>query len=108
MKLETYVTDAGVDVFREWFARLRDLQAKVNIQRRLDRIRAGNFGMVRPLRKGVWELKFEVGPGYRVYYAIAGDTLVLLLCAGDKGRQAADIDRAATYWMDYQQRSRDT
>ena len=104
MELESYVTRDGVDVFRAWFARLRDPQAKANIQRRLDRIRANNLGQVRPLRKGVWEIKIDVGAGYRVYYAQAGQTIILLLCGGDKGSQDADIDRAVGFWEEYQQR----
>jgi putative addiction module killer protein len=106
MQLERYVTDEGVDVFRKWFTALRDQKARANISRRLDRIGAGNLGQVRVLRSGVWELKIDVGPGYRVYYAHAGQTLVLLLCGGDKGSQDADIARAVGYWENYQQRDR--
>jgi putative addiction module killer protein len=52
----------------------------------------------------VWELRIDVGPGYRVYYAIAGAQVVLLLCGGDKRTQDADIDRACEYWLDWQRR----
>lgn len=36
----------------------------------------------------------HVGPGYRVYYAKRGDTIVILLCGGDKRTQTRDIKRA--------------
>jgi putative addiction module killer protein len=106
MQLERYVTDEGVDVFHKWFTGLRDRQAMVSIRRRLDRIRAGNLGQVRSLRQGVWEVKIDAGPGYRLYYAKAGQSLILLLCGGDKGSQDADIARAVGYWENYQQRDR--
>ncbi len=53
---------------------------------------------------GVWELKINHGPGYRVYYAQAGKSLVLLLLGGDKRTQQADIDKAIDCWQDYQER----
>jgi putative addiction module killer protein len=52
----------------------------------------------------IWELRVDIGPGYRVYYARAGHIVVLLLCGGDKGSQRSDIDTAVKYWMDYQRR----
>jgi putative addiction module killer protein len=52
----------------------------------------------------VWELRIDVGAGYRVYCAQAGQALVLLLCGGDKRSQNADIDCAVDCWKDYQRR----
>ncbi|MGA3210999.1 MAG: type II toxin-antitoxin system RelE/ParE family toxin [Terriglobales bacterium] len=66
----------------------------------------GNFGDCRPLKHGVWEMRIDWGPGYRVYYAMAGKACVLLLCGGDKRRQSEDIGRAIDYWKDYQERNR--
>jgi putative addiction module killer protein len=94
MLIEHYVTADGTDIFSDWFSRLRDKATKVVIERRLMRIENGNLGQVRALRKGVWEIKVDVGPGYRVYYAQSGQTVILLLCGGDKGSQDADIARA--------------
>ncbi|WP_452320951.1 type II toxin-antitoxin system RelE/ParE family toxin [Micromonospora chersina] len=53
----------------------------------------------------MWELRIDQGPGYRVYYAMAGAVVVLLLCGGDKGTQDADIERAIGFWKDWQRRS---
>jgi putative addiction module killer protein len=69
MLIEPYVTSEGTDVFSDSFSGLRDKSTKVVIERRLMRIENGNLGQVRALRKGVWEIKVDVGPGYRVYYA---------------------------------------
>ncbi len=47
---------------------------------------------------GIWELRIDFGPGYRVYYGLRGAEVVVVLCAGDKGSQQRDIDRAVAYW----------
>jgi putative addiction module killer protein len=73
---------------------------------RIDRLTAGNFGDCKPVGAGVWELRIDWGPGYRVYYALLERTCVLLLCRGDKRRQSADISKAKACWEDYQQRER--
>jgi putative addiction module killer protein len=71
------------------------------VDRRIMRVEVGNFGDHKPLRGGVWELRIDVGPGYRVYYAKVSLSVVLLLCAGGKRKQDADIDRACDYWRDW-------
>jgi putative addiction module killer protein len=100
-----YVTRSGRVVISDWLERLRDKQVQARIAVRFLRLAAGNFGDCRPLRDGVWEMRIDWGPGYRLYYAMAGRTCVLLLCGGDKRTQAADIERAIAYWRDYQQRT---
>jgi len=77
--------------FRNWFANLRDRAAAERINRRLERLRDGHFGLRRVLGEGVWELKVDAGPGYRIYYRQARRTVVFLLCGGDKGSQREDI-----------------
>ena len=103
-RVEHYTTASGKDVYQEWLRKLRDQRARVAIVRRVDRIEDGNFGDHRFLRDGVWELRVDVGPGYRIYYAIDGAEIVLLLCGGDKQIQSADIDRACSCWRDWQKR----
>jgi len=76
----------------------------VAILRRVDRLLADNFGDHKYLKEGVWELRIDVGPGYRVYYGKHGKTLVLLLCAGSKQSQASDIAKAVGYWTEYERR----
>ncbi len=99
-----YVTETGTVVVSEWLAGLSDTQARARIAARFLRLAAGNFGDCKPVGGGVWEMRIDYGPGYRVYYAMAGKTCVLLLCGGDKRKQSADIARAAQYWSDYQRR----
>lgn len=68
------------------------------------RVELGNFSEHKFVRDGVWELRVDVGPGYRVYYALEGEMIVLPLCGGDKGSQMRDVERAVTCWSDYQRR----
>ena len=71
---------------------------------RIGRLRLGNFGDSKRVGE-VFELRIHIGPGYRVYYGREGETVVILLCGGDKGSQASDIERAEAYWRDYRSRS---
>ena len=103
--IEYYLTTNGRKPFKEWLDGLRDITARQKVRIRLDRVRLGNLGRNRSVGEGVYELKIDYGPGYRVYYAMIGRTCVLLLCGGDKRRQSADINRAIEYWNDYQRRT---
>jgi len=80
--------------FGLWLRTLRDQRAKARIAARIRRASFGNLGDVRSVGKGVWEMRIDCGPGYRVYFARRGDTLVILLCGGDKDTQDRDIERA--------------
>ena len=102
-----YLTEDGKDVFLDWLKRVPDQVAKVQIVKRMNRVEQGNFGDHRFCRDGVWELRVDVGAGYRVYYAQAGAHLVLLLAGGDKRSQDADIERAVRYWQDWHRRRGD-
>ncbi|HFZ2532399.1 TPA: type II toxin-antitoxin system RelE/ParE family toxin [Pseudomonas aeruginosa] len=105
-RIEHYLTaDGQKDLYIGWLGHLRDGKAKVAIIRRVARIEQGNFGDHKFCRDGVWELRIDAGPGYRVYYALSGQRLVLLLCGGDKRTQDTDIDRAVDYWQDWQRRT---
>lgn len=79
------------DEYREWIDALRDTAGRARILMRVDRLIHGNPGDHRTLTGGVSELRIDVGPGYRVYYARRGSRLILLLAGGDKSTQARDI-----------------
>ena len=104
-EIRHYLTTDEKDIYLDWLRKLRDVTAKIAVDRRVTRIELGNFGDHKFCRDGVWELRIDVGAGYRVYYAVAGKEIVLLLCGGDKRTQNADIDRACEYWKDWQRRS---
>jgi putative addiction module killer protein len=82
------------DVFADWFAGLRDREARARITVRIRRLSLGNRGDVKPVGSGVSEMRIDYGPGYRVYFVRRGDTVVVLLCGGDKRNQDRDIARA--------------
>ena len=80
--------------FIDWLTGLRDIQARVRIAKRIDRIAQGNLGDAKSVGNGVSELRFTFGPGYRAYFTIRGEAIVILLCGGDKGSQKRDLERA--------------
>ena len=82
-----------------------DRVALARVAARLLRLQNGNFGDCKPVGSGVWELRVDWGPGYRVYYAIAGKRVVLLCEGGDKRTQSKDIARAIQRWNEWQTRS---
>jgi putative addiction module killer protein len=82
------------EVFTDWLEGLRDGRALERILARINRLRCGNFGDVKPVGSGVSELRIDYGPGYRLYVTQRGKTVVILLCGGDKRTQAKDIKRS--------------
>ena len=89
--------------YTEWFNRLRDRQARTRIDARIARLRQGLHGDAKLLAGtgGVYELRIDYGPGYRVYYAQHGNVRVLLCCGGDKRTQDADIKQAIAIAKDW-------
>lgn len=87
----------GTVPIAEWLGKLRDARAKARIWQRLSRMECGNFGDHRSVGGGVWEMRIDYGPGYRIYYAIYEHVVVLLLCGGDKDSQQQDIITAKEY-----------
>lgn len=98
--IQKYVTDTGLCPFERWFETL-DPQTQVRIDVRLDRLSLGNFGDCKSLGKGIYELRLFFGPGYRVYYGLVGQQIVLLLCGGSKKGQRKDISTARKFWAAY-------
>ena len=80
--------------FSRWLKRLKDLQAKAAIVLRLKQVQSGHLGDVKHVGGGVSELRWHMGPGYRVYFCKRGDEIILLLAGGDKSTQQRDIARA--------------
>jgi putative addiction module killer protein len=99
-EVRIFIAANGRKPYRDW---LDSLTAQVRgiIRRRLNRIRFGNFGDTKMLGDGACELRIDFGPGYRVYYGIDGEKIVLLLSGGDKSSQTKDIKQAKIYWNEY-------
>ncbi len=82
------------EIFDKWFKELRDRKAVLAITARLDRARLGNLGDVEPVGDGVSEMRIFLGPGYRLYFTILGNKIIVMLCGGDKSTQKKDIKKA--------------
>jgi putative addiction module killer protein len=95
-------TEGGHSPFAEWFNEL-DAVTAARVDRYIRRLEAGNFSAAKSLRDGVFELRLDFGPGYRVYYGREGRTIIILLGGGTKRRQDADIAAAMGRWKRYKQ-----
>ena len=81
------------DKFSQW-VRALDAATRARVLNRVDRLRLGNPGDVKPVGGGINEMRIKYGPGYRVYFVRRGATIVILLCGGDKSTQTKDIAQA--------------
>ena len=104
-QVEIYVAANGDAPYEKWYSKLRDRRTRAVIANRINRIRLGNLGCTRTVGDGVFELKIDYGPGYRVSFADATSTIILLLGGGDKSSQSSDIKEAKRSWKDYKDRS---
>ena len=105
-ELEIYRTSNDQEPYTQWFESIPNLKTRTRIQARIDRLESGNLGDYKSLGGGIFELRCQFGPGYRVYFGQIGNTIVLLLCGGDKSSQVRDIKRAKVYWQEYKEDSK--
>lgn len=89
------------ETFRKWWTRLKEDRARGVIFARLDRLAFGHAGDVQSVGEGISELRIHHGPGYRVYFKRFGNTVIILLCGGDKSTQAEDIRTAKRLAVDW-------
>ena len=100
-KVAYYQTPNGKEPFREWYYSLNDNRSREAIRGHLTRMERGLLGDCKGLGGGIFELRIDFGPGYRVYFGEIERTIVLLICGGDKSTQDRDIKAARLYWEDY-------
>jgi putative addiction module killer protein len=107
MKLKViiaYQTKDNKEPFSEWLISL-DNTIRGRVFTRLKRVEEGNYGDHKRFH-GILELRFNFGKGYRIYCGEHGNTLVILLTAGDKSTQHKDIQKALEYWEDYNEQKK--
>ena len=104
INLVRYQQTNGDEPLSDWLSGVRDKMAQARIRIRLRQVEAGNFGDCEAVGEGVSELRVHVGAGYRVYIGRHGQTVVVLLCGGDKRTQTSDIKRAKLFWADWKGR----
>lgn len=100
-KIKIYQLENGKRPFSEWIKSLSDERIRAAIRMRIGRLEVGNFGQCKSLGGGLYEVKIDKGPGYRIYFSKVGFEILLLLCGGDKGSQKKDITKAKVYLQDY-------
>lgn len=99
-------SEGKVEPAKEWLESLKDRVAQAVIYVRIARAESGNFGDHRSVGDGVLELRIPIGPGYRLYYAIDGQEVILLLIGGVKSTQPKDIQKAKLYWKSHKAKSK--
>ncbi|MFW6223208.1 MAG: type II toxin-antitoxin system RelE/ParE family toxin [Bacteroidota bacterium] len=82
------------ETYKKWFKTLKDRKARARIDIRIKRISLGNLGDVKSIGKGVFELRIDYGPGYRVYFVERDRIRIILLAGGKKSTQNKDIKKA--------------
>lgn len=105
MRIAEYLDASGRSPFARWFDTL-EARAAAKITTALSRLAAGNTGAAKSVGHGVHELRIDWGPGYRVYFGMDGEDVVILVAGGTKHRQQADIVHAVERWQDYRMRKR--
>lgn len=92
----------GISPFLQWEKKL-DTTVRAAVRTRINRVRIGNFGDCTPIKgsQGIHELRVHLEPGYRIYFGKMKDTVVIILCGGDKRSQDRDIIKAKDYWQRY-------
>lgn len=103
-RIKYYKTANGKEPFYEWLLGLKDKVIRARIIRRLERVALGNYGDFKPVGEGVFEMRFQFGAGYRVYFGEINNSIILLLSGGDKSTQVKDIQLAQQYWHEFKKR----
>jgi len=105
MNIVEYLTVTGASPFRSWFDKL-DSREAAKVTTTLTRMGIGNTSNVESVGGGVYERKIDYGPGYRIYFGMDGETLVVLVGGGTKKRQTQDIATTGERWADYKKRKK--
>ena len=104
-EIQYYETPAGKLPAKDWLEALKDGLTQAVLYKRIRQAGLGQFGKTRNVGDGVSELKIDYGPGFRVYYGVHKDKLILILMAGSKRTQNSDIKKAKTYWIEWKERN---
>lgn len=80
--------------FTHWLSEIKDNVTRLRLSKRLDKVSRGLLGDVKAVGEGVWEMREDFGPGWRMYYIQRGDVLIVMLGGGDKSTQQRDIENA--------------
>lgn len=104
MRVREYIREDGSNPYKKWFDSL-DAQAAARISVAKARLELGNTSNIKWF-EGIGEYKIDWGPGYRIYLAQDGKSLIILFGGGTKKKQQADIDRAKELFKEYKIRKK--
>ena len=101
-----YICRNGKSPFDDWFRNLKDIRGQAKITKAIAQMEAGNFGDHKPITggKGLQEKRIHFGPGYRLYYIIENDQLIILFAASNKAEQKLTIKHAIQHYENYKLR----
>jgi putative addiction module killer protein len=107
-KAVEYETESGENPYADYLKDLKDKRGAAKITRAVKKMETGNFGDHKSIAEGdgLYECRLDTGPGYRIYYIVDGDRLIILFGASDKKGQQKAIDKARGYAADYKRRSK--
>ena len=100
-RIRKYRRTNGRIPFDEWLNTIKDSSTKTRLLKRLDKVQLGNLGDWGSLGDGVFELREHFNQGFRIYYGLEDQAVILLLCGGDKSTQVKDVSKAKQYWQEY-------
>jgi putative addiction module killer protein len=89
LTLQYYTAKNGKDYYREFLDTL-DGQTSTKVQAQVTKLAVG-IGNVKTLANKLWELKIDLGPGYRIFFTRRGNEIVLVLAGSDKSEQGRII-----------------
>ena len=96
IEVSVFRNRAGKEPFTNWLQGL-DTVSRLRVLQRMNRVKHGNLGDYKKIGDRLYELRLFFGGGYRIYFTMQNNTIVILLCAGDKSTQSKDIKKALTY-----------
>lgn len=99
-----YLDESGRSPYGRWLDRLNAVAA-AKVVTATYRLSEGNFSNVKGVG-GVFEIRIDFGPGYRVYFGKDGELVVILLGGSSKKDQQKAIAAATRAWSAYKTRKR--
>lgn len=105
-EIEAYTTENGKVPFQKWIDGIKDKTAKRKLYAKLDQASFGHFGDAKTIKgaKRIFEMREHYGAGYRIFYSIIENKIVLLLAGSIKKDQDRAIKQAKEYLADYERR----
>lgn len=99
-EIKIYSELNGREPFTQWLESLENTQ-RYRVKARLTRLAVGNFGDYKHIENGIYELRFITKSGFRIYYCLENNKIIILLNGGNKNSQQRDISKAKEYFTDY-------